>query len=234
MKTNIVLKSKDRVLFGTTIRQETKTGMLNVSDLQEAYTRARILNGWSDKRVSNIVANKSSLERFYYIAEKQGLIKTGITAFMNEANNTTPTKLLKKYKLYLTKGARENKTIWANPYAWVLIAMELNPMLYAEVVTWLADNLILNRIEAGNFYNGLTSAMNRNLGSVDYGLIAKGLNYVVFGKHERGIRNNATEEQLHELTDLQKKLTFGIDMGYIKNFSQLLEDLRTMYNQKNK
>lgn len=36
MKTNIVLKSTDRNLFGVTVRQETKTQFLSVTDLQEA------------------------------------------------------------------------------------------------------------------------------------------------------------------------------------------------------
>jgi hypothetical protein len=49
MKTNIIMNSPDRELFGIKIRQETKTNFLNLSDLQEAYTRARIQNGWSDK-----------------------------------------------------------------------------------------------------------------------------------------------------------------------------------------
>ena len=55
METNVTLKSKDRELFGVVIRQETKTGFLNLSDLQEAYTRKRIAEGWSEKRIDNIL-----------------------------------------------------------------------------------------------------------------------------------------------------------------------------------
>ena len=56
MKTNIIMTSEqDRNLFGVTIRQETKTGFLNVSDLQEAYTRKRIQEGWSEKRIDHIL-----------------------------------------------------------------------------------------------------------------------------------------------------------------------------------
>lgn len=44
----VILNSPDRELFGVS-----KTQMLNLSDLQEAYTIARVQNGWSDKDISN-------------------------------------------------------------------------------------------------------------------------------------------------------------------------------------
>lgn len=42
MKTNVTMMSNDRKLFGVTIRQDTKNQFLSITDLQEAYTRARI------------------------------------------------------------------------------------------------------------------------------------------------------------------------------------------------
>lgn len=39
MKTNVVMISKDRDLFGVTIKQDTKTSFMSLTDLQEAYTR---------------------------------------------------------------------------------------------------------------------------------------------------------------------------------------------------
>lgn len=42
MKTNVTMVSNDRKLFGVTIRQDTKNQFLSITDLQEAYTRARI------------------------------------------------------------------------------------------------------------------------------------------------------------------------------------------------
>ena len=42
MKSNVTMLSKDRVLFGVTIRQDTKNGFLSVTDLQDAYFRARV------------------------------------------------------------------------------------------------------------------------------------------------------------------------------------------------
>lgn len=228
MKGNVTLKSKDRVLFGITIRQDTKNGFLSVTDLQEAYLRARIEKGWSDRRVEHILSNSSSAERIFYILEKQGIIKTGFQAFMKEVENSSLVKVLKKYGAYKTKGARENKHTSCNPYIWVLLAMELNPELYATVVIWLGDNLITNRIEAGDKYNELCRSASR-FKDVDYAKIGRALNYVVFNQHEKMLRNTATQDELKEIDEIQKSLAFAIDMGYIKSFDGLIGEMRKLW-----
>ena len=58
MKTNVVLKSADRNLFGLQVRQETKTGFLNLSDLQQVYNKQAEINGWSEKRINEILQQK--------------------------------------------------------------------------------------------------------------------------------------------------------------------------------
>ena len=216
------MHSSDRNLFEITIRQETKTGFLNLSDLQEAYTRARVLNGWSDKRVDDIMSSKANIERIYYILKERDLITTEFSAFIQNVENIGLIKYLKSTGFYKTTGARHTRTTWCDPYIWVLIAMELNPALYAKVVLWLGDKLIINRIEAGNFYKGLTHAISK-FKDVDYVKLAKALNYKVFGKHETGIRNLATKEELKKLTELESKIAFAIDMGYIKSFNDCIE-----------
>jgi hypothetical protein len=231
MKTNVTLSSQSRDLFGITIRQETKTGFLNLSDLQDAYATARSLHGWSDKRVSDILASVNNAERAYYILEKQGFIKTGFPAFMEMVKKDGLTKVLKSINCYVTRGRRADKSTSCNPYIWVLIAMEMNPMLYGEVVTWLTDKLILNRIEAGNMYKDLSKAVSK-FKDVDYASLSKALNHVVFGRHETGIRNTGTEEQLKELERLENNLAFTIDAGFIKSFTALMEYIREIWTKK--
>ena len=231
MKTAVTMVSKDRELFGVTIRQDTKTQFLSVTDLQEAYTRARIEKGWNDRRIEHILSNEESAERIYYILEKQGFIKTGFPAFIEEVKKTSLIKVMKKYGVYKTVGARNNRSVSCNPYIWVLLALELNPEIYATVVMWLTDNLIINRIEAGDRYNDLCRAASI-FPDVDYRVIAKGLNYIVFNIHETLLRNKATQEQLKELDDLQKSLAFAIDMGYIKSYKQLIDEMRVLYRKK--
>lgn len=233
MKTSVTLQSKDRELFGVTIRQDTKTSYLSVTDLQEAYTRERIIKGWSDKRIDDILSTISSSERIYYILEKQGFIKTSFSAFIEEVKNTSLVKVLKKYGAYKTTGARKNRVVMCNPYIWVLIAMELNPEIYATVITWLTDTLILNRIEVGDNYNILINSAYKKFGNIEYWRIAKALNFIIFGYHETMLRNKATQQQLKDLETLQKQLSFSIEMGYIKNFEDLIIEMGKIYKSKN-
>lgn len=223
--------SKDRVLFGVTIRQDTKNGFLSVSDLQEAYFRARIDKGWGDRRIERILSTNDAAERIYYILEKQGFIKTSFCAFMEEVRKTSLVKVMKKCGAYKTTGARENRHTSCNPYVWVLLAMELNPELYATVVIWLTDNLIINRIEAGDRYNNLCRAASK-FKDVDYAKIGRALNYIVFNQHERMLRNTATQEELKEIDDIQKSLAFAINMGYIKTFDILITEMRKLWEIK--
>ena len=231
MKTSVILKSPDRELFGIQIRQDTKTGFLNLSDLQEVYSIARVKNGWSDKRIDHVLQTEQNRERIYYILESQNVINVGFKGFIDSSEKIGFTKTLKEYSVYKTTGARQTKTVWCDPYIWTLVAMELNPQLYAKVVVWLTDKLIINRIEAGNFYKDLTRSVSK-FKDVDYVQLAKALNYIVFGRHENGIRNTATSQQLKDMESLESKMAFSIDMGYIKSFSSLLEELRKIYHDK--
>lgn len=230
MKTNVILSSSDRNLFGVTISQNTNN-FLSISDLQEAYTIARVKNGWLDKRLSDILSSKDISERCYFVLKEQGFINTGISAFMEEVKKCSLVKILKRYGVYKTTGARGNKNTFCNVYIWMMLAMELHPEIYAKVIIWATDNLIINRIEAGDKYNELCRSSSK-FSDVDYRSIAKGLNYIVFGIHETMIRNTANSSQLKELDELQKSLAFSIDMGYIKSFNDLIEQMRILYKNR--
>lgn len=231
MKTNITMKSTDRNLFGVTIRQETKTQFLSVTDLQEAYTRARVQNGWVQKNLNEILSTPAMAERIYFVLTEAENIKIDFSTFMEDVRKTSVVKTLKRYNLYKTCGARANKQTMCNPYIWMMLAMELNPRIYAKVIVWLADNLIINRIEAGDKYNALCRAISK-FSDVDYRSVAKGINYIVFNEHETMIRNTATAEQLKEIDDLQKSLAFAVDMGYIKSMEALMQELRKLWQKK--
>lgn len=228
MKTSVIMNSPDRDLFGVRIRQQAGTGFLNLSDLEDAYDSVRVQHGWSNKNLTMLMGTDQNVERFYYLLEKQGLINLSFGSFMDEVQKDGITKVLKRYGAYKTTGARATKTTWANPYVWTLIAMEMNPMLYAEVVSWLTDKLIINRIEAGNFYKELSRSVSA-FKYVDYIALAKALNYIVFGRHEAGIRNFATQKELKDMEQLESKMAFAIDMGYITSFQMLLFELRKLW-----
>lgn len=231
MKSNITLNSKDRVLYGITIRQDTKNQFLSLTDLQEAYTVERINKGWTDRRIERILSTNDSAERIYYILFEQGMIRTQFGAFMKDVENNSLVKVMKSCGAYKTKGRGTNRTTMCNPYIWVMIAMELNPELYAKVIIWLTDDLIINRIEAGDRYNELCRACGK-FKDVDYRLIARGLNYIIFNEHEVMIRNKATQSELKELDDLQKSLAFSVNMNFIKSFDDLHSVMVKLWKDK--
>lgn len=221
MNTNIILNSPSRELFGVNVRQETKTGFLNLTDLQEAFTRARVLNGWLDKRIDHIINYQDNCERIFYLLKERNLINVSLHTFTENVKNIGVVKYLKQTQVYKTTGRGTNKTTWCDPYIWVLIALELNPMLYAKVVIWLGDKLLLNRIEAGNFYKSLSRAITK-FDNIDYTTLARSLNHKIFGRHETGIRNLATKEELERLYQLEANIAFAIDMGFVKSFNECI------------
>lgn len=227
MKTNITLSSDDRILFGHIIRQNTKDGgSLSVSDLQNAYNFARFQYGWSEKNISWIMRGKDFQERCYHLLNERGLVKVQIDTFMEMIENEGITKVLKGLKVWKTTGRGENKSTFADPYIWVLLAMELNPLIYAKVVIWLTDSLIFNRVIAGDAFKPMTFQISKIVTNPDYSLISRTINEKVFGYHEKGIRNTATQDLLLNLTDFQKYITQSIKMGIIKNNEQLFKIIK--------
>jgi hypothetical protein len=225
MKTNMILNSPDRMLFDVQIRQETLTKFLNLSDLQDAYDSVRVQNGWAKKDVQKLLSYEDNAERIYYILNEQKKVNCLLSQFMADYKKS-PAKYLKKIDVYKTTGARETKTTWCNPYIWVLIAMEMNPMLYAKVVMWLTDKLILNRIEAGNFYKEFTAQLQQKINNPDYAKIAIEINKVVFGRHELGIRQVASEKELKELYVFEQNLAYALKNNFINTEQELINHIR--------
>lgn len=232
MKTNVTLVSKSRELLGVTVRQETKTGHMNLSDLEKAYQQARSIYGWSEKgKVQDILAQKENTERVYYVLKETGFINSDFPDFMEMVENEGVLKTVKKLGCYRASGRGSNKTVWCNPYLWVLLAMELNPMLYGKTVVWLTDGLVFNRIGAADMYLELSKALSK-FHDVDYKKMAQALNYIVFNKHESKIRNTGTEEQLRELERLESHLAFMIEEGYLNSFAEVINAARNIWTRK--
>lgn len=225
MKTNVTMQSKEsRELYGVVIRQETQNSFLSLTDLQEAYIHARIENGWKDKDISNILNRDENIERIYYLLLEQNILsdKTTNSWFYEQIKTKGLTKVLKELGCYKTTGRGENKHSMCNQYIWVLVAMELNPQLYAKVVMWLTDKLITNRIEACELNKELRTAMSQNFNAPDYPGVNRALNIKIFGHHETGMRNLASEKDLRKLYLLEETMAYCIKTGFYKNNEELI------------
>lgn len=226
MKTNQLLLSTDRILFGVNIRQETKTSFLSITDLQKSYDKARWQYGWKEKRIANILQNASTIERIYYLLKDRDIVKTGFTAFMEMIEINKVTKVLKGLGVWQTKGRADNKRVQCDPYIWVLIAMELNPMIYAKVITWLTDSLVFDRIDAGSQYRPMNHAISKTIKSPNYPMYARAINEKVFGKHITGMRNLASSSELREITKIENRVIDLIKFGAIKDSIQILKAIK--------
>lgn len=222
MKSNVTMLSPDRELFGVIIKQQTKDKFVSVSDLQSAYDVARWQYGWNEKRIANILANQTTKERIYYLLLERGIIKTGFPEFTEMVEKEALIKVLKGLQVWKTTGRGESKSVYCDPYIWVLLAMELNPMLYAKVVVWITDTLVFDRIEAGTEYRPMNEAIKTVVSTPDYVKYAKLINISVFGKHETGMRNLASAKELKKISDLEKFIIQTIKMGFIKTEAQIL------------
>lgn len=227
MKTNLILSSTDRELFGITIRQSTKEQFLSVSDLQKSYEKARWMHGWSERSVNWIMQTQDFKERVFYLLENKGLIKVCFNSFIEMIDKEGIAKVLKGLGVYKTTGARQNKQVMADPYIWVLLAMELNPMIYAKVIIWLTDSLIFDRIEAGSEYLPMNSAIKKIVANPDYPLIAKSINIKVFGQHQAGMRNLASAKELRAIADIEKFIIKSIEHGFLKNQNDIIKAITT-------
>ena len=226
MKRSVVMKSLDRSLFGTIVKQETKDEFLSLSDLTYSYSKARFVYGWKEKRLNDILESKDTKERVYYLLIERGSIKAEISAFMEMCQNEGLVKVLKGLGLWRTKGRGGNRSVFCDQYIWTLIAMELNPMIYAKVVIWLTDSLIFNRVYAGTEYLPMNRSIKSIIPTPNYPEYARLINMRVFGRHEKGIRDIATEGQLKLLVEIECFITRAIEMGMCTSETQLILIIR--------
>lgn len=316
MKTNVVLNSPDRELFGVKIRQESKTQMLNLSDLQEAYTIARVQNGWNNRgQLQDILSYRENINRIYYMLLNRNIINISLEEYQNKASELGIISYLKQLGVYKTTGARQTKTTWCHIDIWLLAALELNPDFYAIVlVNFLNDNKdfkqyycgyedykhndLINHKKAWQYFypegngeakpgfvlhhinpewrytdfdrysqwniedlqlmensehiklhkdigfdyieegynrleqlvacceldNELTSAIYKTkIKDVDFIRISVALNKKIFGRHETGIRNTGSKEELQRLGELERNVAFAIKHGFVQDTNSIVK-----------
>ena len=205
MKTNVVMTRK---MGNFDIFQRTEDGMFNATSLLSQWNKKRGLS--RGKEVNDFLKIDKTKE---FIAEVE----------LRENHNTNKIVLSKKGK---------NGGTWLHPLVFIDFAMWLNPSFKYDVLKFVYDELIKQRHDAGDNYISL-SASGQKLKGYDYREVAIALQWIVFGKKGKELRQSATQEQLKELNDLQTKLSFAIDMGYITSYQQLISELRKLYSNKN-
>jgi hypothetical protein len=130
-----------------------------------------------------------------------------------------------------------NAGTWMHPILFIKFAMWLNPAFEVKVIKFVYDEMIKYRHEAGDEYRALSSAVQKivppDFMQAAMKKIGEALNWIVFGNHEHGIRNKFGDEKTQrELSLLEKKVADLISEGFICSYSQLVNYLRKLYNEK--
>lgn len=187
------------------VLQRTKDGMFNATALLNQWNRAAGM-----KKEMNDYLRLQSTHDFLSALQSEFDFKDG----------NSP---------YLTSRGKYSGGTWMTPLLFIDFAMWLNPKFKVQVLKFVYDELIKCRTAAGDNYNVLAKSI-ASLPDVDYPKVARALNWIVFNKHERDIRNTATPQQLQDMDELQRKLAFSVDMGYIRSFPDLMNSMRRIYN----
>lgn len=124
------------------------------------------------------------------------------------------------------RGKGKDQKWFVNPYFFVMIALELDPEIYAKVILWLTDNFIENRNIAGEAYIKMCKSVsslikNKSELSDKIKIVAKAINFIVFNKHEDGIRNFATKNELNEIISIENAVGAIIDGEFVHSFEEL-------------
>ncbi len=212
MKTNQVLNRK---MGNFDVFQRTSDGMFNATALLRQWNE----NG-KRKDMDDFLENKSTREYINTIKLRENL-------------NTQKSGYL---KVIDSKRGKYGGT-WMHPYLFLDFAMWLNTDFKYDVIKFVYDQLIKYRNEAGDTYMEMCEAISKISKRQDVAHnisnIASAINIIVYGRHEREIRNHEAEEQkMRELVKMQIKVTELIEDGFIKTYDQLINYLRNVWIKK--
>jgi hypothetical protein len=222
MKTNQTLT---RQMGSFSVYQRTSDGMFNATALLKQW------NGHSgqQKNMGQYFDQSSVSEFIVALCEDENIDCTDFIKHRNSAKNSLP-------GIYTKKRGIDGGT-WMHPLLFIDFAMWLNPAFKVKVLKFVYDQLIQYRNEAGDTYRemaaSIASISKKSEIAENITSIASALNHIVYGRHEKEIRNKkAEEETMRELVKLQIKVSELIKEGFIKTYDQLINYLRKIWMEK--
>jgi len=210
MKTN---QNMIRRMGAFEVTQRTKDEMFNATSLLKQWNKSIGAKEREGKRIDDFL-NLQGTKEF-------------LEVLSNDINNTENPRYLKPY----TSTRGKNGGTWMHPYLFIDFAMWLNPTFKLDVIKFVYDQLINSRHKAGDNYREL-SGTGRMIPNYNFPQVARALNYIVFNKHGKNLRQKASQEELEEMAKIESDMSLLITMGYIKTFDELISKLRELYSNK--
>ncbi|MCF7886353.1 MAG: KilA-N domain-containing protein [Candidatus Marinimicrobia bacterium] len=259
MKTNQIMKRElpitgltGEVYNKTTIRQRTKDGYFNATDLLKIYNKAtgskKKMNNFLRKQetedFSNVIENNEyAKERNNDLlvqnikdANKRVLFQRGEGEDQHLLTETKTGQVGIKKKAY-EKARGRNGGTWLHPYLFLDFAMWLSPEFKYQAIKWIYDNLVKFRVQSGDHFKDMCKAIAKNYyDRFDkkppreiYKAEALEIKKLV-GLDEGQDWNNATEKQLKLRDRLQKANTKAHLQGkYKKERIEYLERVKETF-----
>lgn len=204
MKTAVVVYRK---FNGVDVRQDSKTGFLNINDLHDVYLTTKPP---TDKPVYEYLRTKQTQE--FAEAIRESILENEMQNTVKSTELTLP--ILEPIQVICTKRGKNGGT-WVHPYLFLDFAMWLNPKFKVWAMSVIEDKLIELRNEAGDKFLEMTAALKAS-GAVsprEYVRECSMINLLVFGNPKSQQRNTASKEQLELLNKLQKYNAHLINKG---------------------
>ena len=210
MKTNQTLT---RPMGEFSVYQRTSDGMFNATAL---------LKQWN-----NLSPTERKMDNYFNLQGTGEFVNTIIA----KENLNTP-------KLVYLKRRGKNGGTWMHPLLFIDFAMWINPAFKYDVLKFVYDELIKYRNEAGSTYSKMCERIAHvsKKGDIPKNIssIAKAVNIVVYGVHEKQMRNKQAEEgSMRELVKLQEMIIELVDNGYIKTYEGIRQYLLRTWRKKN-
>lgn len=216
MKTNVIMK---RPMGQFEVQQRISDGY---------FDAAALLYQWN-----NVPGNTERKMARFFSSEEVKRFMDALKDDLSQGENMhhAEIQLVIEVKPKNTKNGRTRGQVWMHPYLFIKFAMWINPKFEVKVIKFIYDELVKNRHRAGDNYLTLSSAI-ASLPDSDYRSTAIAMQWIVFNRTGKNLRQQATEKELQEIYELEHQLTFSINMGFVKNQDELLKLMRRIYSKK--
>ena len=214
MKTNIIM---NRPMGMFNVEQRTSDGYFEANSLLQQWNKNN-----SERQMSRYINAPKTVSFIEEIRRRESQLPKRTMADYQP---------LIKIKGRNSKNGRIPDRVWMTPLLFIDFAMWINPSFKYDVLKFVYDQLIEYRHSAGDNYNVLTTSIAKLI-DCDYVSVAKAIQWIVFNKTGKELRQHANQSQLKEISEIENKIAFMIDMGFVNNNAQLMNALRKMYNDK--
>lgn len=208
-----------RNLNGYKLQQRTDNGMFNASYFIEQWNEKNN----SNLKVSEFIKEKDTLRFMNLLAVKENLhhvgecFNDGIILVNNTVSNNDGIL---------------NTEIWLHRYLFSDFLIYVDEELKYEALKFITDNLIDMRNTVGSKYREWTNLLTTiGANQKDIKIIQCNINIIVFGKHEKNIRNSATFEELTKILEIQSTLSSLIKLKITTTPLEVLSHLINLFRK---